>query len=292
MRRTAKECGEARTAASRQTSAFEMVSPSAKTAERILLLPCEKFEFVSFAVGIYFGLKGFRAGCGGRTPQAPGLLPPRPPFQGFDARRAATTRRFAHWGGRRGDAPMTPPHAPPGLAAVQKVGRGAVLPHLSRGLQGCRKIGEGKLRASFPSPLKKARGVGRDAIVPRAVLPTIFQSLSEAYSQGSGWMRREKTSAFEMVSPPAKTAERILVLPCEKFEFVSFAGGIYFGVGGFCAGCGGRTPQTSGLLPPTPSTPRLDARRAATTRRFAHWGGRRGDAPMTPPHAPPGGVEI
>ena len=75
------------------------------------------------------------------------------------------------------------------------------------------------------------------------------------------------------------------------------------GIAGICAGgwyvlldevpvpdVGEEPAQTPPVAPPTPSIPRLDARRAATTRRFAHWGGRRGrPPPLTPPHTPPGG---
>ena len=90
------------------------------------------------------------------------LFSPRPSFPGW--MRVAPQRRgaLAHWGGRRWGAPMTPPHTPPGLAAVQEVGRGAVLPHPSPGSLKFREPGEGKLLASCPSPLVNARGIATE----------------------------------------------------------------------------------------------------------------------------------
>ena len=146
---------------------------------------------------MYFGLKGSHAGCGGRTPQTSGLLPPRPSLQGFDARRAATTRRFGALGRTRQSRKPSP--------------------HPSRCLLKCRKPGEGKLLASFPSPPEKARGIA-----------TEMRRTAKEVGGGGGTAASRQTSAFGMVSPSAKTAERILFSLCGKFRFVSFAVDMYF----------------------------------------------------------------
>ena len=67
MRRTAKECEEARTAASRRTSAFEMVLSPQRPLKECCFLLWKKFRCLSVAVGLYFGLIDFHAECVGEN---------------------------------------------------------------------------------------------------------------------------------------------------------------------------------------------------------------------------------
>ena len=126
----------------------------------MLLLLCEKFKFVSFALGIYFGLEVFRAGCEEENPSNVGVAPRTPPTPWLDARRAATTRRFGALGrAAQGRAADPSPYPSRGLPRFRKLGAGRVLPHPSRYPLEYRKTGEGKLSTSFPSPLDKAHGI-------------------------------------------------------------------------------------------------------------------------------------
>ena len=155
----------------------------------------------------------------GENPSIVGVLPPHTPYSKA-LMRVAPQRRgaLAHWGGRRGSPPADDPSPDPSRACRGLEGWArAVLLHPSRGSLGFRKVGEGKLSTSFPSPPGKVRGIA-----------TKMRRTAKEVGGGGGTAASRQTSAFEMVSPSAKTAERVLLLLCGKFGFVSLAVGMYF----------------------------------------------------------------
>ncbi len=198
------------------------------------------------------------------------LFSPRPSFLGW--MRVAPQRRgaLAHRGGRRGGAPMTPPHTPPGLAAVQKVGRGAGSPPLP-GSAEMQEAGRGKTLDEFP-------------LAAGDSFNTDFRRTAKEVGGGGG----RKPRRLRWFLPPQRRLKSIAFAVLKIW--ICFGRCWYVFLAEISdAGCGEKTDScVVGCSPRAPHSPAGCASRRNDAALCALGRAARG-APMTPPQTPPEG---